>query len=65
MKTIVKTLATVALIAGLGACTGVDEKARADAAAALSASAAAQQAAAAAQASAEKVERLFNKHLRK
>ena len=80
MKKFVKSLATVALLAGvtLGAtaCNTVDEKARADAAAALStaqqasaqaqqAAAAAQQAAAAAQAAADKVERIFNRSLRK
>jgi membrane protease subunit (stomatin/prohibitin family) len=69
MNKIAKTLATVALLAGVAACTGVDEKARADAAQALTtaqqAAAAAQQAAAAAQAAADKVERLYNKHLHK
>ena len=73
MNKIVKSFATVALLAGVSlgaaACNTVDEKARADAAAALStaqqASAAAQQAAAAAQAAADKVERLYNKHMRK
>lgn len=73
MNKFVKSFATVALLAGVSlgaaACNTVDEKARADAAAALStaqqASAAAQQAAAAAQAAADKVERLYNKHMRK
>ena len=73
MNKIVKSFATVALLAGVSlgaaACNTVDEKARADAAQALTvaqqASAAAQQAAAAAQAAADKVERLYNKHMRK
>ena len=73
MNKFVKSFATVALLAGVSlgavACNTVDEKARADAAAALSTaqqdSAAAQQAAAAAQAAADKVERLYNKHMRK
>ena len=73
MNKIVKTFATVALLAGVSlgaaACNTVDQKARDDAAAAMTtanqAAAAAQQAAAAAQAAADKVERLYNKHLHK
>ena len=80
MHKFVKSLATVALLAGvtLGAtaCNTVDEAARQQAASALQtaqaaqaaaqqAAASAQAAAASAQAAADKVERIFNKSLRK
>ncbi len=73
MNKIVKSFATVALLAGVSlgaaACNTVDQQARDSAAAAMAradqAAAAAQQAAAAAQAAADKVERLYNKHMRK
>ena len=69
MNKVVKSFAIVALLAGVSACNTVDQQARDTANQALQtaqqAAASAQAAAAAAQAAADKVERIFNRSLRK